>query len=69
MPAAFPSSVPAIPTAALIAQLRQALRAIVVEKGFVEEDHGKQPFVTERSVMRSRPKPIANTTSLQGEKP
>lgn len=47
MPAAFPSSVPAIPTAPLTTQLRDALRAIVGEKGLIEDEHGKQPFVTD----------------------
>lgn len=47
MPAAFPSSVPTIPTAPLTASMRDALRAIVGEKGLIEDEHGKQPFVTD----------------------
>lgn len=47
MPAAFPSSLPTIPTAPLTTEMRDALRAIVGEKGLIEDDHGKQPFVTD----------------------
>lgn len=47
MPTAFPSPVPAIPTAPLTAQLRDALLRIVGEKGFIEDAHDKQPFVTD----------------------
>ncbi len=47
MPAAFPSSLPTIPTAPLTARMRDALRAIVGEKGLIEDEHGKQPFVTD----------------------
>ncbi|MHC2588781.1 hypothetical protein ACVIG9_002837 [Bradyrhizobium ottawaense] len=47
MPAAFPSSEPTIPTAPLTAEMRDALRAIVGEKGLIEDAHGKQPFVTD----------------------
>ncbi|WP_175422599.1 FAD-binding oxidoreductase [Bradyrhizobium yuanmingense] len=58
MPAAFPSSPPAIPTAPvtaemriptapLTAEMRDALRAIVGEKGLIEDEHGKHPFVTD----------------------
>ncbi|RXG98509.1 FAD-binding oxidoreductase [Bradyrhizobium zhanjiangense] len=47
MPAAFPSSPPTIPTAPFTAEMRDALRAIVGEKGFIEDEHGKQPFVTD----------------------
>lgn len=47
MPAAGPSSEPIIPTAPLTAQMRNSLRAIVGEKGLVEDEHGKQPFVTD----------------------
>ena len=39
MPA--PSSQPTIPTAPLTTSLRDALRAIVGEKGFIEDEHGK----------------------------
>ena len=47
MPAAFPASVPTIPTTPVTAQMRDALRAIVGEKGLVEDAHGMQPFVTD----------------------
>lgn len=47
MPTAFPSPVPAISTVPLTARLRDALRAIVGEKGFIEDEHDKQPFVTD----------------------
>ncbi|WP_061026421.1 FAD-binding oxidoreductase [Bradyrhizobium sp. CCH5-F6] len=47
MPAAFLSSDPIIPTTPLTSELRDALRAIVGEKGLIEDDHGKQPFVTD----------------------
>ena len=47
MPAAFPSSPPVIPTAPLTAEMRDALRAIVGEKGLIEDEHDKQPFVTD----------------------
>ena len=47
MPTAFPSPVPAIPTAPLTTQLREALRAIVGEKGLIEDAHGMQPFITD----------------------
>jgi len=46
MPAAGPSE-PIIPTAPLTAQMRDSLRAIVGEKGLIEDEHGKQPFVTD----------------------
>jgi len=46
MPAAFPSA-PAIPTARVTAELREALRAIVGDKGLIEDEHGMQPFVTD----------------------
>lgn len=47
MPAAVPSSQPTIPTVPLTAQMRDSLRAIVGEKGLIEDEHGKQPFVTD----------------------
>ena len=47
MPAAGLSSEPIIPTVPLTAQMRDSLRAIVGEKGLIEDDHGKQPFVTD----------------------
>ncbi|UWU88778.1 FAD-binding oxidoreductase [Bradyrhizobium sp. CB1015] len=47
MPAAFPASPPVIPTAPVTAEMRDALRAIVGEKGLIEDEHGKQPFVTD----------------------
>src|SRR3569832_2172188 len=47
MPTAGPSSEPIIPTAPLTAQMRDSLRAIVGERGLIEDEHGKQPFVTD----------------------
>lgn len=47
MPAAFLSSDPIIPTTPLTSEMRDALRAIVGEKGLIEDEHGKQPFVTD----------------------
>jgi len=47
MPADFPSSVPDIPTTPLTARIRDALRAIVGEKGLIEDAHGMQPYVTD----------------------
>lgn len=47
MPAAFLSSDPVIPTVPLTPRIRDALRAIVGEKGLIEDEHGKQPFVTD----------------------
>ncbi len=41
------SSDPVIPTTPLTAQMLDALRAIVGEKGLIVDDHGKQPFVTD----------------------
>lgn len=47
MPAALLSSAPTIPTVPLTAQMRDSLRAIVGDKGLIEDEHGKQPFVTD----------------------
>ncbi|MBR0713333.1 FAD-binding oxidoreductase [Bradyrhizobium liaoningense] len=43
----MPVAVPTIPTVPLTAQMRDSLRAIVGEKGLIEDEHGKQPFVTD----------------------
>ena len=47
MPTAFPSPVPAIPTVPLTAEMRDALRAIVGDKGLIQDEQDKQPFVTD----------------------
>jgi FAD/FMN-containing dehydrogenase len=47
MPAATSSSDPTIPTVPLTAQMRESLRAIVGEKGLIEDEHGMRPFVTD----------------------
>ncbi|WP_375160868.1 FAD-binding oxidoreductase [Bradyrhizobium sp. RDT46] len=47
MPVAGPSSEPIIPTVPLTDPLRDSLRAIVGEKGLIEDEHGKQPYVTD----------------------
>ena len=41
------TAIPAIPTAPVTPAVRDALRAIVGEKGLIEDEHGKQPFVTD----------------------
>lgn len=40
MPAAGPSTDPIIPTVPLTTQIRDSLRAVVGEKGLIEDEHG-----------------------------